>query len=79
MLEKSGTVAAMLDHQLPILCVSKFEAPRSLHFIKLPFEVFEVAEGCIDACLHYSYHQPLERDVYTVANQFIGDLENATF
>ena len=78
MIEKSSAVATMLYFQLPILCVSKFEAPQNLSLVQPPFPVFEVRKGCLEACLKYSGNLTSDRNIDSVANQFIEDLKNAT-
>jgi hypothetical protein len=63
MIDKSGTVAAMLDHGLPILCVSKPWKARGINEFDPPQGIFKLRPGCLQACLA---SKPINRTAFSV-------------
>jgi glycosyltransferase involved in cell wall biosynthesis len=51
MIDKSGTVAAMLRHGLPVLCVAKLWVSREIDILKPPYGIIELSKGGVDACM----------------------------
>jgi glycosyltransferase involved in cell wall biosynthesis len=51
MIDKSGTVAAMLRHGLPVLCVAKPWVSREIDILKPPYGIIELSKGGVDACM----------------------------
>ncbi|MDB5009965.1 MAG: glycosyltransferase family 1 protein [Mucilaginibacter sp.] len=51
MIDKSGTVAAMLEHGLPVLCVAKPWTPRGVTLSKAPNGIFELSKDGLEACI----------------------------
>jgi hypothetical protein len=51
MIDKSGTVAAMLAHKLPVICVAKPWKPRKITLPTPPKGIFVLQKGCIENCL----------------------------
>lgn len=51
MVDKSGTVAAMLEHKLPVICVGHSWTPRGVQSPARPPGIYLLEEGCIEACL----------------------------
>jgi glycosyltransferase involved in cell wall biosynthesis len=51
MIDKSGTVAAMLRHGLPVLCVAKPWVSREIDILKPPYGIVELSKGGVDACM----------------------------
>jgi hypothetical protein len=49
--EKSGSVAAMREHQLPILCVSRAWKARGIKNPELPESIVEYESGKLEECL----------------------------
>jgi hypothetical protein len=50
--EKSGAVAAMKEHGLPVLCVSPSWRPRGVRALEPPEGIMEYREGNLRTCLH---------------------------
>jgi hypothetical protein len=76
MLEKSGTVAAMLDHRLPILCASPYKSRgKSLWQTDLP--AVTLKPGCIKECLSLNAADGQQRSLQAVAHKFLKDLKEA--
>ena len=51
MIEKSGSVAAMLESGLPVICLSHKWKPRSINFELIPEGVFALEQGIVNTCL----------------------------
>lgn len=51
MIDKSGTVAAMLEHKLPVICVGNTWVARGVDTPKLFDGIYALHDGCIEACL----------------------------
>lgn len=51
LIDKSGTVAAMLEHSLPIICVGQNWTPRGVQIPAMVPGIYTLEEGCIEACL----------------------------
>jgi hypothetical protein len=51
-IEKSGTVAAMLEHSLPVICVGDCWEPRKFNLPSPPPGVYTLKEGCIEEVLN---------------------------
>ena len=73
-IEKSGSVAAMRQHGLPVLCVSKPWHPAGIAKQQGPSGIIEYSAGNFEACLaaiapmHYTAH------VSDIADKFISAL-----
>jgi hypothetical protein len=74
MVDKSGTVAAMRDHGLPIICISKPWNARGIPFITLPKGIFEFRPGCIKHCLTFAPDSIRSYSVSDVAHKFLNSL-----
>jgi hypothetical protein len=62
-IDKSGTVAAMLAHRLPVISVAKHFEHHEKAAISLPFGIFPSKPGCIDNCLSMNKK---EKNFFTV-------------
>lgn len=51
MVDKSGTVAAMLEHKLPVICVGQTWIARDVDTPKFFDGIYALHDGCIEACL----------------------------
>lgn len=51
MIDKSGTVAAMLEHKLPVICVGQTWIARDVDTPKFFDGIYALHDGCIEACL----------------------------
>lgn len=72
--EKSGAVAAMLCHGLPVLCISKPWQPRSSAHIKLPSGVTEYKSGGLASFMQNHSIRASSNDVGSTAHQFLNSL-----
>lgn len=72
--EKSGTVAAMLDHGLPVICVSKAWKQRHQKIDVTQSEgITEYKKGNIEACLSTG-SLPLSKSIDDITSQLLDDL-----
>jgi len=74
MIEKSGTVAAMREHGLPVICIGKPWTPRTSIDFNSPDGIIEYRKGNIDDCLSKT---PVKQDllgVNEIARRFSGDV-----
>ncbi|MGI4022358.1 MAG: hypothetical protein ACRYFA_12700 [Janthinobacterium lividum] len=73
LVEKSGSVAAMHQHNLPVICISKPWYPKGIKGIKLPPGVIAYIDGNFNSCVtnisNISYI-----DVHAVAQQLAESL-----
>jgi hypothetical protein len=77
MMDKSGTVAAMLEHNLPVICVGQAWRPRDLKPPTLPPGIFDVSTpGCIELSKNHFVVQDSSRTLSGVARNFIESIEN---
>ena len=74
LIEKSGSVAAMLEHGLPVLCISRAWTPRINATLEIPKNVLIYQEGKIKDFLNsdHTFHQVT--NILTVTDQFSNDL-----
>jgi hypothetical protein len=73
MIDKSGTVAAMLKHGLPVLCVAKPWISREIDILKAPPGIIELSKGALDACMK-SIPDIRYPDVSDISSTFIKQL-----
>ena len=74
-IDKSGTVAAMREHGLPVLSVSKPWQPRGVIGYSHPAGVIPYKAGTFEECLHSGKTSlPVINQVTTVASRLIKDL-----
>jgi hypothetical protein len=64
MADKSGTVAAMLDHGLPVICVSKLWQVRGIPLFEQPKGIYTLTHDCLRTCLT---HQKQPAKINTVS------------
>ncbi|GAA4439499.1 hypothetical protein GCM10023188_35910 [Pontibacter saemangeumensis] len=74
LIEKSGTVAAMLEHGLPVICVSKQWQPDEIACTKEPPGIIAYTAGNIEECFSLNKMPPIRNKVFEVTDQFIGTL-----
>ena len=75
MIEKSGSVAAMLASGLPVICLSQNWQPRSIAFDLIPEGIFKFENDVIERCLMLSKKQLQVNKLPTIANAFIKSLK----
>lgn len=68
LLGKSGTVAAMHEHGLPVLCIAGPWQPRGIQFVQSPSGVIEYKAGQFAACLKQN-SAPVANKVDNIARQ----------
>jgi len=73
LVEKSGSVAAMHEHNLPVICVSKPWHPKGIRDIELPLGVVEYKDGNFTTCITKNFNIPYV-EVSKVAYQIVKDL-----
>jgi hypothetical protein len=74
MIDKSGTVAAMLAHKLPVICVAKPWKPRRVTLPIPPKGIFELQKGCIENCLEMKRDKIFSPEVSNITSTLIKTL-----
>ena len=77
LIEKSGSVAAMREHGLPILCISRPWHPSGIKEINLPDGVVEYQPGKMQEFLNNPKKPATANNISSIANQFIDNLLSA--
>ncbi len=72
--EKSGTVAAMREHNLPILVVSENIQPKDNFRIKFDSDLFEYKSGNFDNFMNRKFSKPQVSSLGEIASKFLSDL-----
>ena len=71
--DKSGTVAAMLEHGLPVICVARnWNVKSFLDNNKEAEGIFKYIPGRLDTILHQKWK--VERSLLDITNQFVNSL-----
>ncbi len=74
LIEKSGSVAAMREHGLTILCISRTWHPRGINEFELPPGVVNYNQGEIHDFI-YGNHKPyLVNNISAITRQFVNNL-----
>ncbi|HEX8357953.1 MAG TPA: hypothetical protein VF610_11090 [Segetibacter sp.] len=77
-IEKSGAVAAMREHNLPILCVSRSWSPKGIEGLAVASDVFEYKKGNLATILKPNFKfSSSYKPVAEIAKQFIEDISRA--
>ncbi|HEX8429095.1 hypothetical protein [Hymenobacter sp.] len=66
--EKSGTVAAMIEHGLPVLCIARAWQPRGIPAVELPPGVVEYQQGILARYLATVESPPFTSTVPEIAH-----------
>jgi hypothetical protein len=74
-IEKSGTVAAMLEHALPVLCVGDSWKPRKIHGSVPPRGVYTLKDGCIEDVINAIFNPSFSFSVASVARNYCESLK----
>jgi hypothetical protein len=77
LIEKSGTVAAMREHGLPVLNVSRSWQPRGVFNLELPDDIFEYKSGNLETFLVLKTKSKGYNHVSDVARQLNDSLLNS--
>ncbi|WP_207423414.1 hypothetical protein [Desertivirga brevis] len=78
LVEKSGTVAAMQAHGLPVLCVAMNYQPRGVSDLKVPAGIWEYQNGGLEKFLNSRKDVWISNGVSDVSNQLIEVLSTAS-
>ena len=71
MIEKSGSVAAMLANGLPVICLSHNWQPRSIKFDLIPEGIFKFENDVIEKCLMFNKNNLQVNKLPMVTEAFI--------
>ena len=74
LIEKSGSVAAMREHGLPVICVREFWKARGIAGITPPKGIAEYKLGNLRELLHIEKSVTKNSVLSTVGNKFIADI-----
>ena len=74
LIDKSGSVAAMMDHGLPVICVSRKWTPRHNIKVNIPAGVFEYKKGNVPEVFSLQKKQKGEGRISTITEQFLDSL-----
>lgn len=77
-LEKSGAVAAMREHGLPVICASRTWQPQNDKSLKLPPGTIVYKKGNLGVILSNLPHPQYDTGVTGIAQQFINSLHSET-
>lgn len=73
-IEKSGTVAAMQEHGLPVLCVARAWSPRGITGLQLPSGISLYTEGMLAHYFATTQARPMVNRISAVAQRFLQAL-----
>jgi hypothetical protein len=76
-LEKSGAVAAMLEHGLPVICVARPWHPKNVKKINIPYGVYEYKGGDLPNFFSQNSHTVKSSNIIDVAQQLLNSLHLA--
>ncbi len=77
LIDKSGSVAAMREHGLNILCVSRAWHPRGITSLNLPSGVVQYKRGEIAQFIKGNFNSHRSNNITDIANQFVNNLSVA--
>lgn len=72
--EKSGSVAAMKEHHLPVICVARKWIPNTAFPFVPDINTYEYRAGTLRTYLQHPHSVPALQSLSDIANQFINDL-----
>lgn len=75
MIEKSGSVAAMLESGLPVICLSHKWKSRSIDFNLIPEGIFNFEPGVIEKCLMIENKQHQTPKLPIITNALVKSLK----
>lgn len=74
LIEKSGSVAAMREHGLPILCISRSWVPRGISQMELPLGITKYKQGEVQDFIAGDQQFNYSHTISTITDQFIQNL-----
>jgi glycosyltransferase involved in cell wall biosynthesis len=75
MIFKSGSVAAMQEHSLPVICIALPWKPRGIELKESNPGIYEFTEGILETCLSQKSEIIMGQDVSSVAQSFLRTLK----
>lgn len=77
LIEKSGSVAAMLEHHLPVISVSREWHPRGYEIKELPEHILQYSPGNLEIILKYKFERNNnERNLSVIAGDFASKISS---
>lgn len=77
LIEKSGALAAMREHGLPVLCVSRSWHPRGFKELQLPEGIIQYKEGELNQFISTHSHKDNFTNISYITQQMIHSLQLA--
>lgn len=74
LIDKSGSAAAMLDHGLPVICVSRPWKSRDNIDVEMPAGVFEYKEGAAIKIVSLKKSEAIQSNISAITQQFLDNL-----
>ncbi|MFI5159262.1 MAG: hypothetical protein ACHQF4_10380 [Sphingobacteriales bacterium] len=74
-IEKSGSVAAMREHTIPVICVSNYWQPKNFRSPHLPEGIFVYKSGNLKTILASDLTFYTANDVGVISKQFLNSLD----
>lgn len=74
LIDKSGAVAAMLDHGLPVICISRRWQPRNNLQVEMPKGIFEYKEGEARKVFSFKKKEAIQNNISAIIQQFLDNL-----
>jgi glycosyltransferase involved in cell wall biosynthesis len=66
-IEKSGSVVAMIEHGLPVICISKSEKLLDMQYVAPPYGILEYKSGNLEECLNMKFDLPYINIIFQVS------------
>lgn len=74
LVEKSGTVSAMLEHDLPVICIAKPWTPLGIDNYEIAIPIQEYQPGSLEAIINKEYILEIQPTVQSTAKKMATDL-----
>lgn len=74
LIEKSGSFAAMREHDLQVLCVSRAWHPRGITAFNIPAGITQYKSGIIEEFIKNNSRSQSSNGIDDIANQFVNNL-----
>lgn len=71
MIHKSGTVAAMVEFGMPVICINHLWEPREIDYEYIPIGIYKYSDTAIALCLEFDGNSNLFPGLTNVANAFV--------
>jgi glycosyltransferase involved in cell wall biosynthesis len=67
-IEKSGSVVAMIEHGIPVICIAKSKQLLDMQYIAPPYGILEYKTGNLEECLNMQFDLPEINIISQVSN-----------